>query len=192
MPDDVTSPPPETSPESESAPEVERDQLQKIARDIANLNDQGKQMVRLAQTQSLTISPTLPPEYLEAYERLCPGAGKRILLSSVELAEREQTVDLDIRREQSALLAEIERKKSARADRGQVFAFVLSAVTILGGIGLLALGKPIAGLGAIITPIAGLVLVFVTNRLKPADQRNEEKPNAEPPDRAHDQPGNNT
>ncbi len=192
MPDDVTSPPTEAPSGPGSAPKTEGDQLQRIARDIANLNDQGKQIVRLAQTQSLTISPTLPPEYLEAYERLCPGAGKRILLSSVELAEREQTVDLEIRREQSALVVEIERRKSARADRGQAFAFILSAVAILGGIGLLAFGKSVAGLGTIITAVAGLVLVFRANRPRPAERRNEEKPDAASLDSPRDQGGSNS
>lgn len=41
---------------------------------------------------------------------------------------------------------------------------------VVGGLVLLALGMDVAGLGAIITPVAGLVAVFITNRVLPRER----------------------
>ena len=139
--------------------------LDEIAEAVSEVSEEQRQFQRkVIQSQSLTISPTLPPEYLEAYEEMCPGAGRTILLSSHELAKREQEADLELRRREQSLREKESENSDKRASRAQVFAFVLSTVAIVGGIVLLALGKEIAGLGAIITPVAGLVVAFIANR----------------------------
>lgn len=84
----------------------------------------------LVQTQSVTVSPTLPPEYLEQYEQICPGTGERILLSSVELAEKEQEADIKLRHRRQQIEEESNRARSRRADRAQWMAFVLSFTAI--------------------------------------------------------------
>lgn len=145
-------------------------------RDLTDIADevekvsQGQDQLReqLVKSQSLTISSTLPPDYLQAYEEFCPGAGRKILLSSHELAEREQEVELELRkREQSRRESDSDRA-SNRADRAQVFAFVLALITLIGGIVLTAIGRDVGGLAAIITPVVGLVAVFIVNRAFPA------------------------
>ena len=119
----------------------------------------------LVQTQSVTVSPTLPPEYLEQYEQICPGTGERILLSSVELAEREQEADIKLRHRRQQIEEESNRARSRRADRAQWMAFVLSFTAILGGLVLIFLDKPTAGLGAIITATAALIAAFIANQV---------------------------
>ena len=119
----------------------------------------------LVQTQSVTVSPTLPPEYLEQYEQICPGTGERILLSSVELAEREQEADIKLRHLRQQIEEESNRARSRRADRAQWMAFVLSFTAILGGLVLIFLDKSTMGLGAIITPTAALIAAFIANQV---------------------------
>ena len=119
----------------------------------------------LVQTQSVTVSPTLPPEYLEQYEQICPGTGERILLSSVELAEKEQEADIKLRHRRQQIEDESNRARSRRADRAQWMAFVLSFTAILGGLVLIFLDKSTAGLGAIITPTAALITAFIANQV---------------------------
>lgn len=119
----------------------------------------------LVQTQSVTVSPTLPPEYLEQYEQICPGTGERILLSSVELAEKEQEADIKLRHRRQQIEDESNRARSRRADRAQWMAFVLSFTAILGGLVLIFLDKSTAGLGAIITPTAALIAAFIANQV---------------------------
>jgi uncharacterized membrane protein len=143
-------------------------QISEIANEVENVTKEQKRLKeRLVESRSLTISPTLPPDYLEAYERLCPGAGRRILLSSNELAEREQETDLELSRRDQDLKENESKQSSRRSDRAQMYAFILSMTAVVGGLVLLALGMDVAGLGAIITPVAGLVAVFITNRVFP-------------------------
>ena len=50
-------------------------QLSEIADEVENVTKEQKRIKeRLVESRSLTISPTLPLDYLEAYERLCPGS----------------------------------------------------------------------------------------------------------------------
>jgi uncharacterized membrane protein len=151
-------------------------QISQIADDVENVTKEQKRLKeRLVESRSLTISPTLPPDYLEAYERLCPGAGRKILLSSNELAEREQETDLELRRRDQDLKENESKQSSRRSDRAQMYAFILSMTAVVGGLVLLALGMDVAGLGAIITPVAGLVAVFITNRVLPRGRGTEER-----------------
>ena len=62
---------------SQKAPGDEPDspesrQISQIADDVENVTKKLKE--RLVESRSLTSSSTLPPDYLEAFERLCPGS----------------------------------------------------------------------------------------------------------------------
>jgi uncharacterized membrane protein len=168
----------ETKPREEITDDgIDADEMQQLAEienEVEEVNRKQKELSRSFSSRRVTISPTLPPEYLEAYERICPGAGKKILLSSHELAEREQSVDLEIRKREQSRIEKDTDANSKRADRAQVLAFILSMTVILGGIFLIAIGKDTAGLGSIITSVVALVSVFIVSRFKsPKKQKSE-------------------
>ena len=142
-----------------------------ISGKIEEHSREQKILRKSVRSQSLTISPTLPPEYLKEYEQMCPGAGKRILLSSVDLAEKEQDADIKLRMLRHKSDEELSRARSKRADRAQWMAFTLAITAILGGIVLIALDKQAAGLGAIITPTAAIIAAFIANQVS-ARKRN--------------------
>lgn len=55
--------------------------------------------------------------------------------------------------------------------RGQVFAFGLGALAIVGGIGLIAFDKPVEGLVSIISALVVLAGVFVYGRWEQSQER---------------------
>ena len=66
--------------------------------------------------------------------------------------------------------------------RGQVFAFTLTLVVILGGVWLIYHGRDVGGLTAILGALAGLVGVFVYGRRKDAEERRQKRADfASPP-----------
>ncbi len=97
--------------------------------------------------------PLPPPAALEQFERSSPGAADRIL----SMAEKEE----EHRHEQERGM--LKSDTSARS-RGQVMAFLLALITILGGIWLISDGKGIEGLIAVLTPLAGLVGLFLRSQ----------------------------
>lgn len=59
--------------------------------------------------------------------------------------------------------------------RGQTLGFILALTAVIGGCGLIALGKDASGLTAILGALAGLVAVFVYGRRKDAEERREKR-----------------
>jgi uncharacterized membrane protein len=101
-----------------------------------------------ASYQRLSILP--PPSELERYEALHPGTTK-ILLDTYQ-----KQVEHRIKIEENVIEGD-----TRRANIGQVMAFILSLVTIMGGFTLVALGKDVLGISAILGSLATLVGVFV-------------------------------
>lgn len=100
-----------------------------------------------------TNGPLPPPSMLKGYEEVLPGAADRIFT----LMER-----------QSAHRQELERmaldRGSRSRDRGQVFAFVLCALVVVGGFGAIYVGQSLAGMAAIIIAIGGVAATFLATR----------------------------
>lgn len=94
--------------------------------------------------------PLPPPAALEQFERASPGAADRILT----MAEREE----EHRQSLERMMATSEIKSR---NRGQFLGFAIAAITLVGGIWLVYEGKDWPGLVAILTPLVGLVGIFV-------------------------------
>jgi uncharacterized membrane protein len=94
--------------------------------------------------------PLPPPAALEQFERASPGAADRIL----KMAEREEEHRQSL--ERTMTTSEVKAR-----DRGQFLGFAIAAITLLGGIWLVYEGKDWPGLVAILTPLVGLVGLFV-------------------------------
>jgi uncharacterized membrane protein len=99
---------------------------------------------------------------LEHYERTLPGAADRILrLAELQAGHRRHiesvAIESDVR----------------RAARGQKLGFILALAIILGGLTLIASGRPAEGLASVIFATASLVAVFVVSKY--ADSRTRER-----------------
>lgn len=142
--------------------------------------------VQEAVRAELFSGPLPHPEDLAAYEQTLSGLAGRItrmaeLQADHRRAMESKVVDSNIRLE----------------SRGQIFGFITVMTALVGGIGLMALGKPIWGAAVSLTALASLAGVFVwSKRQKSRELREKANPAAfgvEPtvPPQLPDSPGQN-
>jgi len=89
------------------------------------------------------VGPLPPPHLLARYNDVIPGGAERMLA----MAERQSA-------HRESMEAQVVKGNLARQREGAYFAFILAFLTICGGIFLLYSGRSIAGLVAILTPLA--------------------------------------
>jgi uncharacterized membrane protein len=105
-------------------------------------------LVRVA--ASFSYGPLPPPEALERYNQILPGAADRILA----MAERQEQHRQEM--EGRVIASNVSSQKL-----GLKLGFVIAMAAIVGGIWLALAGKSGAGLTSIIAALAALVGVFV-------------------------------
>ena len=103
-----------------------------------------------------------PPNELERYEALQPGITDR-LLSSYE-KQQEHRMELE---------KEVISTGVKQSLRGQVFAFILGAITIAGGLFLIIKDKNVQGYTLIVGSAATLAGVFVYGKRRNEKERIE-------------------
>jgi uncharacterized membrane protein len=114
---------------------------------------------------SMSHSGPLPhPSILRAYEAIIPGSAARILASSEIQAKHRQDLE-----------STVIKANTRDQGRGQIFAFILAFVTIIGGIGLAYSGKQTSGMVAILTALGALVGVFIYGKNQQAAEREEKR-----------------
>lgn len=122
--------------------------------------------------------PIPHPELLRGYEQICPGGADRI----IRMAETEG--DHRRRMEEKALDAQVEsmRRGYLEARLGQVFAFAIATVFLVGGSYVAIEGQPWAGSIFGSVGLAGIVSAFIWGRTKNTEERPAEKqPAPQPP-----------
>lgn len=136
--------------------------LHKHARQIAKTS---KNQI-IEQTLSIERSGILPaPEELEQYEKFYPG------ITKVLIDEFQKQSSHRIKLESMAVASGIQNSK-----RGQIFAFILALIVIVGGFALIFLGKNIIGMTAVLGSIATLAGVFIYgNKIKKDERIQKEK-----------------
>jgi len=103
----------------------------------------------LSQQGTIEISGAVPhPQLLRQYNEVMSAGAERI----VRLAEGQV------------------RHRQSMESRGQIFTFVLAAITLLGGMILVAIGRGPQGLVPLVVAVAGLGGLFVYRELR-SDQR---------------------
>jgi uncharacterized membrane protein len=112
-----------------------------------------EQLVQIL-AHSAFSGPLPPPGMLAQYNDAVPDGADRI----VKMAE-----------EQSSHRRKIE-------SRGQIFAFLLALVAIVGGIVLIALGRSAEGLVPLLSAIAGLIGLFIYGEVRARSTRRIEPP----------------
>jgi uncharacterized membrane protein len=98
-----------------------------------------------SQPGTIEISGAVPhPQLLSQYDEVMSAGADRI----VRLAEGQV------------------RHRQSMETRGQVFTFVLAAITLLGGMVLVAMGKGAQGLVPLVVAVAGLGGLFVYREIR--------------------------
>lgn len=119
---------------------------------------------RVSASISAFQGPLPPPEMLERYNQIVPnGADRIVALAESQLRHRQ-------RLESTVVDGNVTSQK-----RGQLFAFILGLVAIIGGIVLIGLDKNTQGLAAIITAFVALAGVFVYGRWEQERERERKR-----------------
>jgi len=94
--------------------------------------------------------PIPPPEYLIHYEKMVPGIAKRFL--------EEPRLEAEHRRALERKMVETQIKM---AGRGQLMAFSLAIVCVIGSFAAIFSGHSLLGLGALFLSIGAFIGVFI-------------------------------
>ncbi len=104
---------------------------------------------------------------LAQYNEVFPGCAERIVAMAESQAEHRQHLEKTV------------IGGNVKAERlGQIFAFILGALAIVGGVVLIALGKDVQGLVAIIGALASLAGVFIWGRWRQERERDKKRQEA--------------
>jgi uncharacterized membrane protein len=119
-------------------------------------NEREARLVSVASQISRTFSgPLPPPEILQRYNEIVPGAADRIIKMAESQHDHRQAL------EKSVVDSNVFSQKI-----GLSLGFVIAMTAICGGIWLSAIGKSGSGLTAIIGALAALVGVFVYGKVQ--------------------------
>ena len=97
--------------------------------------------------------PLPPPEVLTKYNEALPNAAERILVMAEQQAAHRRL------QEDRVVRGNVRNQLT-----GSIFAFLLGMTAIGGGIYLIAIGKDVTGLTAIITALVSLASIFIVGR----------------------------
>ena len=107
-----------------------------------------------------SAGPLPQPETLGGYEDIVPGAADRIItMAESQLAHRHEQDTERLGQESTRLNADVKLE-----GRGQWMAFMVAMTALLGGMGLLAFDKSVAGLTTTIGAVAGIIGLFISSR----------------------------
>jgi uncharacterized membrane protein len=121
-------------------------------------NAAAAQLVKVAATLSYS-GPLPPPEALQRYDQIFPGAADRIIKMAESQHEHRQKLEKTV-----------VESNSFSQKVGLILGFVVAMTAIVGGIWLAHEGKSGSGVTAIIAALAALVGVFVYGKI---EQRRE-------------------
>jgi uncharacterized membrane protein len=133
-------------------------------------DEQRTKLVGVATRVSSVFSgPLPPPEILQKYDVVLPGAAERIL----KMAESQH-------RHRQELEKKVIDADTLSQTAGMVLGFVIAMTAIGGGIWLTSIGKSGAGLTSIIAALAALVGVFVYGKMQHGKELAEKAKALEP------------
>lgn len=105
-------------------------------------------------------APLPPPGMMEHYERILPGSADRI----IKILEQQSTHRQGLERDK--IDSDIHNEKV-----GQIFAFILALIGLIGGLLLAWQGKSFSGLTAFLATLTGLIIVFIYGRRRQEKER---------------------
>lgn len=108
--------------------------------------------------------PLPPPAMLADYNNLVPRGAERIMA----MAEKQQD-------HRHNLEKQVIEGNLAAQKRGQVCAFILALIVILGGIYLIATGLAVLGFVALVTAVGGLAATFIIGKKRQEEDLREKR-----------------
>ncbi len=119
-----------------------------------------RHLIEMASFQQSFHSPIPPPDVVERYEKIQPGATDRFLKLVENQAKHRQKM------EEKMIGAEVADRQAERSERqrGQWLGFAIGSLAIISGSVVAGLGQPWAGGFIGCGGVAGLVSVFVMGR----------------------------
>lgn len=121
----------------------------------------GGALIR-AEFHELHVGPLPDPQTLKAYDDVCAGAAERILAMAERQAGHRQSLERMV----------IESDCKAQG-RGPIFGFILACMVIGAGVWLLATGRDLEGLIALIAPLASIVIPFLYSKKQKSKELKE-------------------
>jgi uncharacterized membrane protein len=97
--------------------------------------------------------PLPPPEALDRYNQILPGAAERIITMAESQHSHRQGL------EKHVIMSNVAAQKL-----GTILGFIVAMTVVLGGMWLVHDGKSVAGLASILTALASLVGVFLYSK----------------------------
>jgi len=119
------------------------------------MNEENRPPPTAVVAQQTFSGPVPPPRLMAEYKTVAPDLPDRILT----MAEEEQKHAHAM--ERAALTATI-----ANETRGQIFAFIVSLIIIIGAVYLIDTDKPVAGTILAGSTLISLAYLFITGRKK--------------------------
>ncbi len=127
---------------------------------------------QFTETQELVFmarsSPLPSPKELREYEQIVPGIADRLMNS----LEKQQNHRMELEKT-------VIKTDALRSLRGQVFAFILAAIAIIGGVVLLLKGSNIAGLSVLVgttTTLSGAFIYGKRQNRKEREAKSKQNP----------------
>jgi uncharacterized membrane protein len=131
----------------------------------------GTGLVGLQQAVQIWQSPYPPPDAVERYEKICPGAFDRILA----MAERLQAAQI----EQGRTVAQFTQNDTKR---GQWLGFLVAIGSLLGVVASLALGSPWVAVAFLSVPVMAVAKALIDSaKASPAPEPPATQPTTPPP-----------
>jgi uncharacterized membrane protein len=109
-------------------------------------------------------SPFPPPAEMEKYERLMPGATETLFRNFINQSNHRMELE-----------TETIRGDNRRADRGQIFSFVLGMSCLVIGAVLFILNKNGLAIASIITAIAPIAVSFISSSISRKKERENKR-----------------
>lgn len=113
------------------------------------------QQVQIETRAMLHSGPVPPPEMLDAYNKVLPGAAERILAMTEEQ-----------HRHRLAMEAHVIPNREKRTARGQHYALTIGIIAIVGAVACAYLGQQVIGTVLVGTPLGSLAYAFLTGKQK--------------------------
>lgn len=120
--------------------------------DVSEKDHPGKHVVEVSKQFSFS-GPIPPPQILEHYERILPGAAGRILGMAEKQSAHRQNME-----------KQIIHSETSQGTMGMIFAFFIAITAIAAGVFLIYSGKQVAGLISLLTPVGIIVASFISRK----------------------------
>lgn len=115
--------------------------------------DRRERVIQLQHSNETFIGPVPPPEIIEGYEHILPGAAKRIFDQWEKQTDHRQKLE-----------KKVINTDSLKSLLGVIFGFITVMGTILAGVYTALMGSPIFGGGLSLAGLAMLATAFITSR----------------------------